>query len=61
MRSLVGIAAILGGLALEAAIVLQFAERLAAAPWPAQAGIYAVAGIIWVVPASYLTRWMVRR
>jgi Protein of unknown function (DUF2842) len=60
MRSLVGTFAILSGIALDAAIVAGFAERLATLPWPAQAAIYALAGIAWVLPAACVTRWMVR-
>ena len=60
MRSLVGTFAILTGIALEAALVAGFAERLAALPWSVQAGLYALAGIAWVLPAAYITRWMVR-
>jgi hypothetical protein len=60
MRSLVGSMAILAGLALEAALIAHFAETLATLSWPAQAAFYALAGIAWVLPAAYLTRWMVR-
>ena len=60
-RSLVGIAAILLGLVAEAAVVLLLAEDLAPLHWALQAAFYAVAGIAWVVPASWVTRWTQRR
>jgi hypothetical protein len=60
-RSLVGTTVILLGLAAEAAVVLLLAEDLAPLHWALQATFYAVAGIIWVVPAAYVTRWAQRR
>jgi hypothetical protein len=59
-RSLVGTMILLGGLAAEAALVMNVAEWSAALHWSLQALFYALAGIAWVVPAAYLTRWMVR-
>jgi hypothetical protein len=58
-RSLVGTMILLGGLAAEAGLVMSAAEWSGSLPWPVQALYYAVAGIAWVVPAAYLTRWMV--
>jgi Protein of unknown function (DUF2842) len=59
LRILVGSLVILIGLALYAAIAMAIAVRL-----PENAliafGFYALAGVAWLVPASYLLRWMVR-
>jgi hypothetical protein len=60
-RSLVATALILLGLAAEAAVILRFAEDLAPLHWALQAAFYAVAGIVWVVPAASVTRWAQRR
>lgn len=57
-RSLVGTIAILMLMAVVAALVLLLAERLTRASWLVQLVFYAVAGMIWVVPAAYVTRWM---
>ena len=58
-RSLVGTMILLGGLAAEAVLVMSVAEWSASLHWSLQALFYAIAGIAWVVPAAYLTRWMV--
>jgi hypothetical protein len=59
LRILVGSLALVAGLALYAAIAMAIAARL-----PANAlvafGFYALAGVAWLAPASYLLRWMVR-
>jgi hypothetical protein len=59
-RSLIGTMAILGGLAAYAGAVGLAAERVDTMHWLVQAGFYALAGTVWVVPAAYLTRWMQR-
>ncbi|HXQ49787.1 MAG TPA: DUF2842 domain-containing protein [Stellaceae bacterium] len=59
LRILVGGLALALGLALYAGIVMAIAARL-----PENAllafGFYALAGFAWLVPGSYLTRWMLR-
>jgi Protein of unknown function (DUF2842) len=59
LRILVGTIILLFGLALYGVLVMAVAARL-----PENAalafGFYALAGVAWVVPASLLTRWMVR-
>jgi Protein of unknown function (DUF2842) len=57
-RSLIGTMAILGGLAAYAGAVSLAAERMGTMNGLIQAGFYALAGTVWVVPAAYLTRWM---
>jgi len=57
-RMLVGAAALVGGLALYALAAVELAGRVVPDEWAAQALFYAVAGVLWVVPAARLTRWM---
>jgi Protein of unknown function (DUF2842) len=58
LRILFGTAALLGGLAFYALAVVEIAGRLVPGHWAAQALFYAAAGILWVLPAARLTRWM---
>jgi hypothetical protein len=55
---LVGAAALVGGLALYALAAVELAGRVVPDHWAAQALFYAAAGVLWVVPAARLTRWM---
>jgi hypothetical protein len=57
-RILAGAAALVGGLALYALAAVELAGRVVPDEWAAQALFYAVAGVLWVVPAARLTRWM---
>jgi hypothetical protein len=57
-RVLVGAAALVGGLALYALAAVDLAGRVVPDHWAAQALFYAVAGVLWVIPAAWLTRWM---
>ena len=57
-RILAGAAALVGGLALYALAAVELAGRVVPDHWAAQALFYAVAGVLWVVPAARLTRWM---
>lgn len=57
LRILVGTAFLVVGLAVYGVIVMAVAVRLP--PQPVLAfGFYALAGIAWVLPAGWLTRWM---
>ena len=59
LRILFGSVCLVLGLAFYAAIAMAIAARL-----PDSAllvfGFYAIAGVAWVVPASRVTRWMLR-
>jgi hypothetical protein len=55
---LVGAGALVGGLALYALAAVELAGRVVPDGWAAQALFYAVAGVLWVLPAARLTRWM---
>ena len=57
-RILVGSGALLLGLALYVAAVVNIAARIVPDHWAAQAVYYALAGVLWVIPAARLTRWM---
>ena len=60
-RKLVGTLLLLGFLALYSALVVAVAAgRIATAPPLAQFGFFLVAGLVWVVPAGFLIRWMTR-
>lgn len=56
MRSLIAISAIIGGLVVYALAVMLVAELLPAY-WPVRTGFFAVAGLIWIVPAAGFVRW----
>jgi hypothetical protein len=60
-RKLVGTLLLLGFLALYSAVVVALAAgRIATAPPLAQFAFFLVAGLVWVVPAGFLIRWMTR-
>jgi hypothetical protein len=60
-RKLVGTLLLLGFLALYSALVVALAAgRIATAPPLAQFAFFLVAGLVWVVPAGFLIRWMTR-
>jgi hypothetical protein len=60
-RKLVGTLLLLGFLALYSALVVALAAgRIATAPPLAQFAFFLVAGLLWVVPAGFLIRWMTR-
>jgi hypothetical protein len=58
LRILIGLAVLLVGLAIYALAVMSLAVRILPDHWAAQALFYAVAGVLWVLPAARLTRWM---
>jgi hypothetical protein len=41
-----------------AALVVSQSERIGRLPWPLQAIIYCVAGIVWIAPLKPLLYWM---
>jgi hypothetical protein len=59
LRILLGGIGLTLGLALYAGLVMALAARL-----PENAvlafGFYAIAGVVWIAPASLVTRWMLR-
>ena len=60
-RKLIGTLLLLGFLALYSALVVALAAgRIATAPPLAQFAFFLVAGLVWVVPAGFLIRWMTR-
>ena len=59
VRSLVTILTIIGGLFVYALAIMLVAELLPPY-WPAQTLFFAVAGLIWIVPAARFVRWMAR-
>jgi drug/metabolite transporter (DMT)-like permease len=59
MRSLVTILTIIGGLFVYALATMIVAELLPPY-WPAQTLFFAVAGLIWIVPAARFVKWMAR-
>jgi hypothetical protein len=59
VRSLVTILTIIGGLFVYALAIMVVAELLPPY-WPAQTLFFAVAGLIWIVPAARFVRWMAR-
>ena len=60
-RKLIGTLLLLGFLAVYSAVVVALAAgRIATAPPLAQFAFFLVAGLVWVVPAGFLIRWMTR-
>ena len=60
-RKLVGTLLLLGFLALYSALVVALAAgRIATAPPLAQFAFFLFAGLLWVLPAGFLIRWMTR-
>jgi hypothetical protein len=57
-RSLTATLAIIGGLFIYALAIMLIAELLPTY-WPAQAAFFAVAGLVWIVPAARWVRWSV--
>lgn len=58
LRILIGTLALVAGLACYGLAVVSLAVRLLPELWVAQVLFYAAAGIVWVWPAAWLTRWM---
>ncbi|HLJ63098.1 MAG TPA: DUF2842 domain-containing protein [Stellaceae bacterium] len=58
-RSLIGILVLVAGLAFYGLAVTALAAHLLPGDGIAEIGFYAVAGIVWILPAARLTRWMV--
>lgn len=57
-RKPAGMALILLLILFWAGLVASQAERIGLLPWPIQAIIYCVAGIIWILPLKPLLYWM---
>jgi uncharacterized protein DUF2842 len=55
---LLGLAVLLVGLAFYAMAVVNLAMRVVPDRWAMQALFYAASGVLWVLPAARLTRWM---
>jgi Protein of unknown function (DUF2842) len=60
LRILLGTVILIVGLALYAAAVAVIAHRLLPPRTLIDLAFYAVAGIVWILPAAWLTRWMNR-
>ncbi|MGH6989031.1 MAG: DUF2842 domain-containing protein [Stellaceae bacterium] len=58
LRILFGTLILIVGLILYAAAIVVIARRWLPAQTAIDLGFYAVAGIVWIVPAAFLTRWM---
>jgi hypothetical protein len=58
MRVLVGTTILVLGLAAYALAVMRLAVAVLPASSLAEAAFYAVAGVAWVFPAAWLTRWI---
>lgn len=58
IRKPLGILLILGIVTVWAVIIVSLSPWISATPWPVQAMIYLVAGIIWIFPLGPVLRWM---
>jgi membrane protein implicated in regulation of membrane protease activity len=59
-RKPAGMLLILVLIAVWAGLIGSEADRIARLPWPLQAIVYAIAGVIWIAPLKPLLRWMER-
>lgn len=57
-RTILGTAALLGGIALWAVIVASFSGVIGSLWWPLQFLVYLIAGIVWIFPMMPVMRWM---
>jgi hypothetical protein len=57
-RKPVGTILILLYICVWAGLVTSQADRIGRLPWPLQALLYCVAGIIWIAPLKPMLRWM---
>lgn len=57
-RSTIGMFALLALIAIWAVIVASFSSLIGQLWWPLQAVVYVIAGVVWVLPAMPLMRWV---
>lgn len=60
LRILAGTLILLVGLVLYGVVVAALGERWLGARPLIEIAFYAVAGLVWILPAAWLTRWMQR-
>jgi hypothetical protein len=58
IRKPLGVLLILGFVVVWTVIVVSLSPWIALTPWPVQAVIYLVAGIVWILPLGPVLRWM---
>jgi hypothetical protein len=58
LRILFGTVILVAGLALYALVMTVVALWLLPDHWAVEAVFYALAGVAWIFPAAWLTRWM---
>jgi hypothetical protein len=58
LRILFGTIGLIAGLAFYALAVAAFGARFLPEDRLVEAGFYALAGVVWILPAARLTRWM---
>ena len=57
-RKPVGMLAILAYVAVWIVLVASFSQEIAGMPWPLQAVVYLIAGIVWIMPLKPALIWM---
>ena len=60
IRKPLGVLFILAIIAFWAIVVVSLSPWIGMTPWPVQAVIYLVAGIVWIYPLRPVLRWMER-
>ena len=60
IRKPLGVLFILAIIAFWAIVVVSLSPWIGMTPWPVQAVIYLVAGIVWIYPLGPVLRWMER-
>ena len=58
IRKPLGVLLILAIVTVWTVAIVSLSPWIARAPWPAQAVIYLVAGIVWIFPLGPVLRWM---
>jgi hypothetical protein len=58
LRILLGTLILVAGLVAYSLLVMRLAVEVLPEHWAAQAAFYIVAGLLWILPAARLTRWM---
>ncbi|MEP6785418.1 MAG: DUF2842 domain-containing protein [Sphingomonadales bacterium] len=58
IRKPLGVLLIVAIILVWAIVVVQAAGFISTLPWPVQAVVYLVAGIVWILPMGPVLRWM---
>jgi membrane protein implicated in regulation of membrane protease activity len=60
IRKPLGVLFILGLILVWGGLVMAATPWIAPLPWPVQAVVYLIAGVVWILPLGPVLRWMER-